>query len=220
MKMVLLSCDKYEPCWKPFFALLEKYYPHHPEVYLITETKQCPYCKTINVDSNIWTERFREGLKKIEDKEVLVMLDDFFIRGPVDEERIEYCKKMIRANSNIACFNFELEYREPAEKIEDWDLQKNNQVYLNSCQPSVWNRKILIERLYENKNPQEWELTCIDSPYLHFINNKDYIIDIGYRHQDLSIGWGITRGKLSKECYNFLKEEGLADDIINHYPLL
>ena len=39
MKLVVLSCDKYEPCWKPFFTLLEKYYPHHPEVYLITETK-------------------------------------------------------------------------------------------------------------------------------------------------------------------------------------
>ena len=88
MKMVVLSCDKYEPCWKPFFTLLEKYYPHHPEVYLITETKQCPYCKTINVDSNIWTERFREGLKQIDDNQVLVMLDDFFIRKPVDEKRI------------------------------------------------------------------------------------------------------------------------------------
>lgn len=217
MKLVVLSCDKYEPCWKPFFTLLEKYYPNHPEPVLITETKKCPYCETINVNSDIWTERFREGLKQIEDKEVLIMLDDFFIRKPVDEERIN----SIEIANSIACYNFEIEYREPYVSIDTgWDIQKNNQIYLNSCQPSIWNREVLINRLDTKQTAQEWETTVINSPYTHLINNKDYIIDIGYRHQDLSIGWGITRGKLSKECYEFLKEEGLADEIINNYPLL
>ena len=217
MRLVVLSCDKYEPCWKPFFALLEKYYPHHPDVVLITETKKCPYCETINVNSDIWTERFRLGLRQIDDKQVLVMLDDFFIRQPVDEERIN----SIKIDDNTACYNFELEYREPYVRFDNgWDGQKNNQVYLNSCQPSIWNREVLIDRLNTKQSPQEWETTIINSPYLHYINNKDFIIDIGYRHQDLSIGWGITRGKLAKECYEFLKKEGLADEIINHYPLL
>ena len=220
MKLVILSCDKYEPCWKPFFTLLEKYYPHHPEVYLITETKRCPYCKTINVNSDIWTERFREGLKQIEEDEVLVMLDDFFIRQPVDEERIEQAEILLRDFNDIGCFNFEINYREPLYHGDEWDVQKNNQVYINSCQPSLWNRQVLLDRLQDNQNPQEWELTPVYSSKVNYINCRDYIIDIGYRHQDLSIGWGITRGKLSKECYEFLKKEGLADEIINHYPLL
>lgn len=220
MKLIVLSCDKYEPCWKPFFTLLEKYYPNHPEAYLITETKQCPYCKTINVNSDIWTERFREGLKQIKDDEVLVMLDDFFIRGPVDEERIKQAERLLKEIDSVSCFNFEKNYRNSLEYSSDWSIQLNKQVYLNSCQPSIWNRLILIDRLQKNQNAQEWELTQIDSPYVHYINNKDYIIDIGYRHQDLSIGFGITRGKLSKECLEFLKKEGLDEDIINHYPLL
>ena len=220
MKMIVLSCDKYEPCWKPFFTLLEKYYPHHPEVYLITETKGCPYCKTINVNSNVWTERFREGLKQIEDGEVLVMLDDFFIRQPVDEERIKQVERLLKELDDVACFNFEINYRKSLDYSSDWSIQLNNQVYLNSCQPSIWNRKILIDRLQQNQNAQDWETTVVDSPYIHYINNKDFIIDIGYRHQDLSIGFGITRGKLSKECLEFLKKEGLADEIINHYSLL
>lgn len=216
MKLVVLSCDKYELCWKPFFTLLEKYYPHHPDVVLITESKKCPYCETINVNSNVWTIRFREGLKQIEDKEVLIMLDDFFIRQPVDEKRINNLK----FDDNIACYNFELEYREPERKFSPgWDVQKNYQIYLNSCQPSVWNREILMDRLYCVKNPQEWETTVVNVPQLHLINTGDFIIDIGYRHQDLSIGWGITRGKLSQECYEFLKKEGLVDEIINYYEL-
>lgn len=217
MKLVVLSCDKYEPCWKPFFTLLEKYYPNHPEVYLINESKHCPYCKTISIDSDIWTERFREALVAIPDDEVLVMLDDFFIRQPVDEERINN----IKLQDGVICYNFELNYRTPLVSGKEWDIQRNNQIFLNSCQPSIWNKQLLIERLQENQNAQEWEDTLINSPYIHYINNKDYIIDIGYRHQLIEEGgFGICRGKLSRECYDFLKKEGLADEIINHYTIL
>lgn len=221
MKLVVLSCDKYEPCWKPFFTLLDKYYPHHPETVLITETKDCPYCKTIKINSPIWSERFREGLKQIKDNEVLIMLDDFFIRQPVDEKRINEAENLLKTSVGIACFNFEINYRTPVfyGLGSSWDIQANNQIYLNSCQPSIWDRNILIDRLQHNQNAQEWEVTVVNSPYMHCINNKDLIIDIGYKHQDLSIGWGITRGKLSKECYEFLKKEGLVDEIINHYEL-
>lgn len=216
MQILVLSCDKYEPCWKPFFALLEKYYPGHPKTFLVTETKTCPYCETINVNSDKWGIRFKGALNQLTDDDVLVMLDDFFIRGPVDAERIS----KIKTNNEIMCYNFEQDYRDPLIKLKEWDIQKNNQIYLNSCQPTVWNRKLLIERLDDNKTPQEWETTVINSPYIHFINNQGYIIDIGYRHQPLSIGWGITRGKIAKECIAFLEKEELADEIKHYYTVL
>ena len=216
MVILVLSCDKYEPCWMPFFKLLDKYWENHPKVYLVTESKKCKYCDTINVNSDVWSERFLGALREIKDDKVLVMLDDFFIRSKVDSKRID----AIEFTDDIICYNFEINYREPALRLNEWDIQKNNQVYLNSCQPTLWNRKHLMERLYCSLNPQEWELQCIDSLYIHFINNKDFIIDIGYRHQDLSIGWGITRGKLSKECRDFLRGEGLNEEIEHYYPLL
>ena len=214
--ILVLSCDKYEPCWTPFFTLLDKYFTNHPKVYLVTETKKCEYCETINVDSDIWSKRFLEALRKIKNEYVLVMLDDFFIRDYVDVDRIND----IEFTDDIICYNFELEYREPAVMLNEWDIQKNNQVYLNSCQPTLWCKSKLMQRLYNSLNPQEWELLRIDSKYIHFINNKDLIIDIGYRHQDLSIGWGITRGKLSRECRDFLEKEGLLNEIVDYYTLL
>lgn len=214
--ILVSSCDKYEPCWTPFFKLLDKYWECHPKVYLVTESKKCPYCDTINVDSDVWSKRLLGALREIDSEYVLLMLDDFFIRDYVDVDRIEN----IEFTNDIICYNFELEYREPALKLREWDIQKNNQVYLNSCQPTLWDRKKLMQRLYCDLNPQEWELYKVDSRYIHFINNQDFIIDIGYRHQPLEIGWSITRGKIAKECKEFLKKEGLLDEIINHYPLL
>lgn len=213
MKILVLSCDKYKPCWKPFFTLLDKYYPNHPECYLVCETKKCDYCKTINVDNQSWTYRFQKALEQIKDDQVLVLLDDFFIREPVDYKRIE----SLKFTNNIACYNFEQQYREPALHCEGWDIQKNKQVYLNSCQPTLWNRKVIIERLNMDKSPQDWEWQIIDSPYIHFINNQGLIINIG---KTCDMNWGIVRGKISKECLDFLESEGLADDIIDYYPLL
>ena len=213
MKILILSCDKYEPCWKPFFILLNKYYPNHPDCYLVCETKKCNFCSTINVDNACWSVRFREAVKQIKDNEILVLLDDFFIRKPVDIDRIN----RIQFTDNIACYNFELQYREPALHCKEWDVQQNNQVYLNSCQPTIWNKKILLERLNVDKTPQDWEWMRINSPYIHFINNQDLIIDIGKTYD---MNWGIVRGKISPECLEFLKKEGLADEIINYYTIL
>lgn len=213
MKILVLSCDKYESCWMPFFTLLDKYYPNHPETYLVCETKECKYSKTINVKNESWTYRFKTALEQIKDNKILVMLDDFFIRKPVDIERIN----KLKFTNDIACYNFEQEYREPALHCKEWDIQKNNQVYLNSCQPSLWNKKILIERLNEDKSPQNWEWTQIDSPYIHFINNQDLIIDVG---KTCDMNWGIVRGKISQECLDFLEREGLSNEIVNYYTLL
>ena len=203
METLVLSCDSYSSLWELFFHFYDKYYPDHPKTYLVTETKTCPYCETINVNSQVWSVRFRWALEKIKSDKVLVLLDDFFIRSRVDSKRIENLK----FTDDIICYNFELEYRKPVLQLNEWDIQANNQVYLNSCQPTLWDRDKLKERLNGDFSPQEWETQRVDSPYIHFINSKDYIIDVGYRHQPLSEGWGITRGRLTLECINFLKNE-------------
>lgn len=208
VSLIILSCDKYEVCWKPFMTLLNKYWKDAPQRYLVTETKQCDYIRTLNINSNCWTERFREALKQIPTDYVIVMLDDFFIRQEVDTKRIEYC--ISQMNDDIAVFNFEKIYRQCDESnLEGFSRQFNNQVYLNSCQSSLWNRQALIDRLKDNQDAWQWETTKVNDKRLCYINNKDYIIDIGYRHQPLNIGWGIARGMIAKECLEFLKSENI-----------
>lgn len=211
MKILVLSCDKYENTWDVFFKLLDKYYPNHPETYLSCETKKCKYCKTINTNTSIWTKRFRESLKKIKDEYVLVLLDDFFIRKTVDQNRINYALESFDKDTIV--FNFEKKYRKTKKysNIKGFEIQKNNQIYLNSCQPSIWDRKKLIERLKKDESAWEWEKTIVNSPYKHYINTKGYIIDIGNKKYNFFY-WGISRGKLTFECKLFLKKEHLRLD--------
>ena len=140
----------------------------------------------------------------------MVLLDDFFIRRKVDTKRIDEVLKSFDKDTIV--FNFEKKYRkvENQSDVEGFAIQLNNQIYLNSCQPSIWDRKKLIERLSKDENAWSWEKTIIDSPYKHYINTKKTIIDIGYNH---TLYWGISRGRLTLECKLFLKKEKLYNCI-------
>jgi hypothetical protein len=208
VSIVVLSCDIYSVFWDWFFACKKRYWKdcRYP-TYLVTETKTCKYCQTIKINSPIWTKRFREALKQINSDYVIVMLEDYFIRQPVNQQRLHVLEMLSGLLVDVAVFNFEKDFR-PSEptSFEMWNKQKNNQIYLNSTQPSWWNREKLIERLKDDQNPWEWELTKIDSSYQHWINAGDQIIDNGYRHGQ---EFGVKQGKLTDECVKFLKSEGL-----------
>lgn len=210
--VIVLSCDIYSTYWDWFFACKKKYWKNCPySTYLVTETKTCPYCQTINIDSPIWTKRFREALTQIKSDYVIVMLEDYFIRQPVNQSILHYLEVVLNLKPNLAVLNFEQNYRAadavPYMDQEEWQKQKPNQVYLNSTQPSMWNKQILIEQLQKDQNPWEWELTPVDNNYDYLINTSgNYIIDNGYRTGQ---EFGVKQGVLTDECEKFLKKEGL-----------
>ena len=209
LNVLVMSSDGYEDCWKPFGILYNKYFPNNYKTYIVTETKTCPYFDTIK-KTGAWTKRLREALQELDSEYVLLMLDDYFIHDKVDNNKIKECLKIIK-ETNAIVYNFEIKYRPCVGLNKDYDIQLNNQCYLNSTQPSIWNRKRLIERLDKEQTPQEWELTKINSPYMHLINNtNEKIIDIGY---DLSHKpWGIVRGLWSRETKELFDKEGIKVD--------
>lgn len=207
--LLVLSSDNYSQYWDWFFACKNKYWSDCPyPTYLVTESKECTHCKTININSHIWTKRFRDALMQLESDYIILMLDDYFIRQPVNQSRINQCFDYMLLHYDPITWNFEKNYRDAYTKFcpRGWVRQKDHQVYLNSTQPSIWHRERLIERLLEDKNPWEWELTIVNSPYDHYINTGAQIIDNGYRYGQ---EFGVKQGKLTDECVNFLKKEKL-----------
>jgi hypothetical protein len=209
LDVLIMSCDSYNDTWLPFSILYNKYFPNNYKTYIVTETKTCPYFDTIK-KTGAWTKRLKEALQELDSEYVLLMLDDYFIHSKVDIKRIEQCLNDIKL-TNAIVYNFEFKYRQCVELNNRYDIQLNNQHYLNSTQPSIWNRQRLIERLDKEQTAQEWELTKIDSEYIHLINNtNEKIIDIGY---DLSHKpWGIVQGKWSRETKELFDREMIKID--------
>ena len=44
-KIIVISCDKNEDLFKPFYHCIEKYWPNHPEIVYSTESVVNPFYK-------------------------------------------------------------------------------------------------------------------------------------------------------------------------------
>lgn len=211
MKILVCSCDKDEETFIPFHHCIEKYYPNHPEVIYATETITNPYYKTIskNYPLEMWTKRIRETLKEIDDNEILLLIDDIFIRKPVDIERIEYARSHLK--DNIACFNFEKVFNNQNQETDlvGFKMRNKGSEYELSLMCGLWNKEKLINVLEKDSDPWTVEYNQETKGYDYMINSGDYIIDWGYKtFQPV----GLVKGKWARECKEFFDKEGIVID--------
>lgn len=211
MKILVLSCDKNEDTFDAFHHCMEKYWKNHPEIIYATETIKNPYYKTINKNYplEIWTKRIRETLQEIDDEQILIMIDDCFIRNKVDVERIEYARKHLKGN--IAMFNFEKSFDTNDEEtnLKGFKKRKHNAPYEVSIMCGLWNKEKLMNVINEDCNCWEVEGKQNNCGYDYYINSGDYIIDWGYK---TFIFTGICKGKWCRNIVPFFEQEGIKID--------
>lgn len=211
MVIVVCSCDKNKDLFYPFYHCMEKYYTNHPKIIYTTETIKNPYYETINKNYPLekWTKRIRETLKEIPDNEILLMIDDIFIRKPVDTKRIDYARANLKGN--IACFNFEKVFN-PEDKesgLNGWKIRKKGSDYELSIMCGLWDKEKLIHILEKDSNPWDVEYNQDTKGYDYYINSRDYIIDWGYKTFNPV---GVVKGKWAREIVDFFKKEGIEID--------
>lgn len=212
MKIVVLSCDKNDDTFEPFHHCLEKYYINHPEVIYFTETKKNPYYKTIckNYPLNQWSKRIRESLQEVDDNKILIMVDDVFIRKPVDEERINYACDNLKGN--IALMNFELAFdsTDLGTDLIGWKKRRHGSSYEVSILCGLWQKDKLITLLSdEDCDPWRVEYAQRNHGFDFLINSGDYIIDWGYKTW---IFTGIQKSKWCRNVVPFFESEGIKID--------
>ena len=211
MKILVLSCDKNEDTFEAFHHCMEKYWENHPEVIYATETIKNPYYKTICKDYplEIWTRRIRETLEEIPDNDILIMIDDCFIRNKVDVKRIDYARKHLKGN--IAMFNFEKSFDtdDIETTLKGFKKRKHNSPYEVSIMCGLWDKEKLLKVIEEDSNPWEVEGKQNNCNYDYYINSGNYIIDWGYVTY---IYTGICKGKWCRNIVPFFESEGIKID--------
>ena len=211
MKLIVLSCSKNEETFAPFSHCLEKHYPNHPDVVYFTDGIINPFYKTIAVKNELetWTKGFREFLDQIDDEQVLLMIDDCFIRRPVDLVRIKYASDWLRGN--IARMNCEKSWDEEDQETErvGWKKRKHGSRFEVSLMCGLWDKWKLLSVVDRDCSPWEIEENQDGKGFDYYINAEDYIIDWGYRTFTPS---NIVKGKWTRECKEFLDKEGIIVD--------
>ena len=208
--ILINTCDAYEDLWDPFFTLLKRYWNSQGvRIILNTETKQYAFdgldieCVNIGDKQVPYGKRMLHALSKIKTTYVIPLLDDFFLRKPVDEEHIERIISWMESDKDIVYFN-----QDCLETNADWELNRypgykrvpNGTDYVLNMQAAVWRTKKLIRYWRPNVSPWEWE-ACCSAKALHNPKDKFYCLIrydfafCSYGHNKIGDIWGVLRGK-------------------------
>lgn len=210
MIIFVCGCDKNEDLFEPFHHCIEKYWPNHPKIFYSTETIKNPFYETICVDIPLdkWTKRIRDSLAQVEDDAILLLMDDIFIRAPVDEKRIEYAKNLL--GGNIALVNLEKEWDKINEDVGLAGFKRRTKgMFRISLMCGIWDRLKLIDILDEDSDPWAVENAQRTKGYDYYINSGNDIIDFGYKTFE---NCSIMDGKWCRKIIPFFEREGIVID--------
>ena len=226
--LVVSSCDKYEDAWHPYFELIKKYWPGHPQkIYLITEEKSfhCPDLdiQVCNFDKSLtWSERLYHTLNQIESKYIVFSLEDFFLLDYVKQDRIEECVGWMEDNPQIAvCRLFSSDHPnlKPSEKYWGFYIADNTVGFRLETQGALGNRETLISFIDLRENPWQFEqegtkrIMNTDKIFLWHKSDDLYRLDdkiFPYRITQ-TYGYGIAWGHWLWANKKWFQQNGITD---------
>ena len=98
--LLIFSCDKYRDLWAPCLALHRRYWPDCPyPTFLVSETVpvEDPRVGSIMVGAGLtWSEMALRALQSLPHRDVLFMVEDFFLTHPVSSAAIEARRRTLR----------------------------------------------------------------------------------------------------------------------------
>lgn len=167
--VLINSCDSYEDLWNPFFKLFKTYWKNCPyEVVLNTETKQffdneidIRIVNYPSIKKDNYGKRMRNCLKSIKTPYVILLLDDFFLREPVDEAFIEKIVDYLDNNPDVICFNFDVandKYDVDDGRFLEFRKRSLYGEYKYNMQAAIWRTQELYAAWKPNESPWQWEL--------------------------------------------------------------
>lgn len=167
--LLVMSCDRYETAWYPYFSLLHRFWAEHPtQIVLSTESKeyyhdglaiQCVHAP----EGFAWSDRLLCALQSVSTKYVVLSLEDFFLQGPVQNEVVEKCHAYMEQHPDVAQCRFKnCDNAEQIDKLgdmvfQDFYLAGTEVIYRLDTQIALWNRETLISFVVSGENPWQFE---------------------------------------------------------------
>lgn len=207
--ILVASSDGYEDSWIPFFKILKENWNDIPyEIKLSTQTKSFQFdgldIDIVNMSpANVkapWGARMIEALSGIQTEYVLLLLEDYYLLEPVDQNRIEQCLDWMDEDNCIANFSFGvMDYPNIRdEKYPGFERRPQVGPYRLNAQAALWRREKLISYIRPHESPWDWEILGSERseryPELFYTSIKDKPRVFLYDFWEC----GIRRGKWTK----------------------
>lgn len=165
--LLINSCDAYKDLWDPFFQLFCSNWPKCPyPIVLNTESEEYAY-RNLQIcvchaesPSEPWGKRLYDCVKKIQTPYIILLLDDFFLEAPVDEEKVNHCIEWMEQDRNIATFSFVPTLWEDIDdgRYPGFLRRPFRCNYKVNCQAAVWRKEYLLKLIRNHETPWEFEV--------------------------------------------------------------
>ena len=209
------TCDKYDALWPGFFSLLIKYWPNcNRRIIFNSENKSFQYdgfelIKPINNRiEDSWSQRLLNSLDCVNDNYVLMILDDFYLKSPVNESVLFECIDRMDKDKNIKCYTFAWQPgRNIADKEQkDFELRRRFARYRVNAQIGLWRVDYLRKILRTYETPWQYELSgsfrssIIGGKFLSLKKDAPLVFDYDF-------GFLIIRGKINRAISRYFTEK-------------
>ncbi len=209
--VVVFSSDGYSDFWDIFFSFFFSYSGlEFFDVYLITETKSFhdDRVRVLNVPNAAgkdWSTRVIGALHQIPNHYVIAFTEDLLCTSPCSHDDLVILKNFVLASDStyIRLAPMPPPNRGLRRSFIPLGVPSLHRV---SLQPSLWNRKRLIDLLEPGESPWEFELKGTIRSYL---DNRFYCANYFFLHYQEVIG----RGRITRRGFRLLKKHGLTSTV-------
>jgi glycosyltransferase involved in cell wall biosynthesis len=160
--VLVVSCDRYRDLWPPFFHLFWKYWPACPfPVYLGANSAAWhdPRVCTLHAGPDeSWSKNLRFFLEQIPSHYVLLLLEDFFLDGPVSNTAVASSLEALAVLDGTV---LRLIPNPPPDlAVENYPaIGQIHRLapFRVSAQPGIWNRSALMAVLRDGESAWDFE---------------------------------------------------------------
>ena len=169
VSIVVSSCDKYSDAWMPMFKLFSKYGEALTkcQIVLNTESKDFSYSglnilstgRIKNTTGYPWAKRLKFALDQVKTKYVIFLMEDYFLKRPVNCNLISKCVQYMNDNKSIGCFNFEplCKVNNEDDKYCEFCRVPIGTPYRFNAQTALWRLDVFKNSFLDNESPWDWE---------------------------------------------------------------
>lgn len=161
--VVMITCNKFNQAWDPFFTLFKKYWNDCPyKVYMITDygKYEDELVNNITLGKDYkFSSNLKIGLQQIPENKIVYFQEDYFFTDKFDTERIKNYNSYIN-KYDISCIRL---CPCPAG-TKPWDVDDSLGIiefgadYRISTQTAIWDKKFLNSLLIDGETGGDFEI--------------------------------------------------------------
>ena len=158
-------------------------------------------CKVLTSNEGSWGARVKSYLDRIDTDIVMILLDDFLLEEPVDEQRLNQYIHQMQSDTSIANIALADIYDDKNKNFgaDFLTIRPKKGWYLLNLQAGLWRRDVLYELLKDEENP--WQTEIYGSIRARAYSDYKFLClkDDQYMPYKYNRGWLIVRGKWNRD---------------------